>query len=354
MKTLLRLSGVALAALLIAAVGFRTAAHAGGTTTTSCRSGYADAVIGGEHKCLHAGEFCSAGYESDYEKYGFSCVDGRLHSGGSSPSTTTTTRAPPGAAMPDPYLNGFVPATDTRAVSAYTVCFAALDATVASGTLDWGDGQTTDVGPESSDLTHDYAYAGSYTLTLTCTDSAGNTKQAGRTFKVTGPNRPTATTPATTTSSPHGVGRTIMFARRTQSTGCTRGTLPDRQCSPGAYDGGLTKAVICSASFRTGTVRNVPESEKHAVEVEYGMAPKSYGRTIEIDHIVSLELGGSNDIANLFPEPGSGAANYHSKDRLENRLHDLVCGGRMTLRAAQRGIASNWIALYRRVFDVSP
>ena len=71
----------------------------------------------------------------------------------------------------------------------------------------------------------------------------------------------------------------------------------------------------------------MPDSEKHQVEIEYGMAPKGYGRTIEIDHIVSLELGGSNDIANLYPEPGSGPASYHVKDKLENKLHDLVCAG---------------------------
>jgi hypothetical protein len=94
----------------------------------------------------------------------------------------------------------------------------------------------------------------------------------------------------------------------------------------------------------------VPDSEKHAVEVEYGMTPRPYGRTIEIDHIVSLWLGGSNDIANLYPEPGSGPASYHMKDRLEYKLHGLVCSGAMTLRAAQAGIASNWQALYHRVF----
>jgi len=59
---------------------------------------------------------------------------------------------------------------------------------------------------------------------------------------------------------------------------------------------------------------------------------------------VSLELGGSNDIANLFPEPGSGAANYHLKDRLENRLSELVCRGQISLRFAQRLIATDWIA----------
>jgi hypothetical protein len=112
--------------------------------------------------------------------------------------------------------------------------------------------------------------------------------------------------------------------------------------------------VLCSSTFRTGSIRNVPESEKHQVEVEYGMVPRSYGRTIEIDHIVSLELGGSNDIANLYPEPGSGPASYHVKDRLENRLHDLVCAGSMTLHASQSGIASNWEALYRRVFGIAP
>jgi len=94
--------------------------------------------------------------------------------------------------------------------------------------------------------------------------------------------------------------------------------------------------------------------EKFAVEREYGMPTAYYGRTMEIDHIVSLELGGSNTIANLYPEPGAGAANYHIKDRLENRLHALVCSGAIMLRAAQSGIARDWEALYRRVFGVVP
>ena len=52
----------------------------------------------------------------------------------------------------------------------------------------------------------------------------------------------------------------------------------------------------------------MPDSEKHQVEIEYGLAPKGYGSTNEIDHIASLELGGSKDIANLCrPRAGSGA-----------------------------------------------
>ena len=108
--------------------------------------------------------------------------------------------------------------------------------------------------------------------------------------------------------------------------------------------------MICSPNFRTSSIRNVSQAEKFAVEREYGMPAGYYGRSLEIDHIVSLELGGSNDIANLFPEPGSGPASYRAKDRLENRLHALVCAGRMDLRVAQRGIARDWEALYTRVF----
>jgi hypothetical protein len=150
------------------------------------------------------------------------------------------------------------------------------------------------------------------------------------------------------------VGSTVLLEPRTQTGGCRRGQEPDRRCSPGAYYSGLTAAVICSSTFRTATIRDVPESEKFAVEREYGMTARGYGRTIEIDHIVALELGGSNDIANLFPEPGSGLDNYHVKDRLENRAHDAVCAGQLSLHTAQTAMAADWEALYRRLFGVTP
>jgi hypothetical protein len=161
-------------------------------------------------------------------------------------------------------------------------------------------------------------------------------------------------TPPSAESSAVGVGRTVLFAGRSRTSGCLGGPTPDRHCSPGAYYSLLTRAVICSPGFHTGTIRDVPQSEKFQVEQEYGMAPSYYGYTLEIDHIVPLELGGSNDIANLFPEPGSGKANYHLKDELENKLHDLVCSGAISLRTAQRGIATNWQSIYERIFGATP
>lgn len=155
-------------------------------------------------------------------------------------------------------------------------------------------------------------------------------------------------------AAPATLGATVLLAPRRVHGVCVRGPQPDRRCSPGAFYSGLDSAVLCASSFRTGVVRNVPQAEKYAVEREYGMPARLYGRTIEIDHVVPLELGGANDIANLFPEPGSGAASYHSKDALENRAHDLVCAGRMTLRVAQSRIASNWETLYAQVFGAPP
>ena len=162
---------------------------------------------------------------------------------------------------------------------------------------------------------------------------------------------------AAAAAAPIDVGKTVLLSPQTKTGGCKLGANPDRRCSPGAYYSKLTKAVLCSSTFHTGDVRNVPDSEKHQVEVEYGLAPKPYDGTLEIDHIVSLELGGSNDIANLYPEeatlPG-GAPGYHVKDKLENKIHDMMCAGQITLRQAQRQIAGNWQTLYKKAFGVAP
>jgi hypothetical protein len=65
---------------------------------------------------------------------------------------------------------------------------------------------------------------------------------------------------------------------------------------------------------------------------------------------VSLELGGSNVRANLFPEAATTRPGSHEKDRLENRLHAEVCSGTITLRRAQRLIARNWVTAYHARF----
>jgi len=94
----------------------------------------------------------------------------------------------------------------------------------------------------------------------------------------------------------------------------------------------------------TTTVRP-PESNtgpaKHESLADYGMA---YRSTIEYDHLVPLELGGTNSVSNLWPEPNTATARgvNNPKDRVENSLRDAVCGGRVSLSAAQQAIAHDW------------
>lgn len=101
-------------------------------------------------------------------------------------------------------------------------------------------------------------------------------------------------------------------------------------------------------------MRDVSETTQHEIEVEYGMPVRNYGRSLEIDHIVALELGGSNDESNLFPEGRKAHPGYPVKDRLENRARDLVCAGAIRLRVAQRRVATDWIAFYPQVFEATP
>jgi hypothetical protein len=56
----------------------------------------------------------------------------------------------------------------------------------------------------------------------------------------------------------------------------------------------------------------------------------------ELDHLVSLELGGSNDARNLWPET---PRTPNPKDQIEGALNRAVCSGKVTLRAAQVAIA---------------
>jgi hypothetical protein len=148
--------------------------------------------------------------------------------------------------------------------------------------------------------------------------------------------------------------RTRLLGSRTRSSGChVRGPLPDRACSPGAVFVGVSLTTICTPNY-TARVRNVSTAERGSIFREYGLPFRSYGRAYEVDHIVSLELGGSNDPANLYPEAAAPAPGYQVKDRLENRLHRLVCAGQLPVGSVQRDIARNWVALYRQVYGVDP
>lgn len=137
------------------------------------------------------------------------------------------------------------------------------------------------------------------------------------------------------------------IGQRNKSSGCqVNGALPDPACTPGAVFN-VSTTQICQSGY-SSSVRNVPTSEKNQVYAEYGIASHTTGE-YEVDHLISLELGGSNDIANLWPEAASPKPGFHEKDQVENYLHSQVCSGKMSLADAQRQIATNWLAVYNQM-----
>ena len=126
--------------------------------------------------------------------------------------------------------------------------------------------------------------------------------------------------------------------------------LPDSKLTPGASDSTNLLPVdlktLCSVGY-TKTVRNVPEKLKKEVFASYGIT-SDFG-SYEIDHLVSLQLGGNNTKGNLWPQSYlTKPLNARRKDVLEGTFHRLVCKGKMPLAQAQKEISENWIKAYKK------
>src|SRR5689334_22129421 len=106
------------------------------------------------------------------------------------------------------------------------------------------------------------------------------------------------------------------------------GSLPDSRCTPGDIIPQNTKEVICDPAFRSWLFRDSSTSraEKREVYKMYGI-PRPFnnrGRNqmCEIDHLVPLELGGADTMANLWPQCSLGysdweGTDFHDKDHFE-------------------------------------
>ncbi len=128
--------------------------------------------------------------------------------------------------------------------------------------------------------------------------------------------------------------------------------VPDPTRTPGATLD-VTAADICVPGY-SHKVRNVPVAVKREVYASYGVKRRAPGE-YEVDHLVSLGLGGSNSVRNLWPQSFRTLPwNAGVKDALENELHRRVCAGTLDLATAQRVIASNWVIGYRKYVHSMP
>jgi len=125
-------------------------------------------------------------------------------------------------------------------------------------------------------------------------------------------------------------------------------SLPNASLTPG-----LTRSValaeLCVADHDE-VVRNVPSHLRKRVFREYGIAGAA-DTDYEVDYLITPGLGGADDIRNLWPEPHYNTPwNSYVKDQLEDHLHQMVCSGEISLAAAQKDIAHDWISAYKKYF----
>jgi hypothetical protein len=131
--------------------------------------------------------------------------------------------------------------------------------------------------------------------------------------------------------------------------------LPNRRLTPGAVNALVTQASIHQTICLTGYTRTIRPSSSYTTALKRDQLAAGYSyrgdlstSDYEEDHLISLELGGSpTSVKNLWPEPYLAAEGARVKDKIENRLHDLVCSGRLSLRVAQAAIAANWWSAYQ-------
>lgn len=123
--------------------------------------------------------------------------------------------------------------------------------------------------------------------------------------------------------------------------------VPNPQLTPGATVF-MTRQQVCMA--RNDKNAQVSAAVRRKVFAAYGIRsgePRDY----EVDYLITPALGGADDIHNLWPESyGAVVWNARVKDALEDRLRELVCGGKLDLETAQREIAVDWIGAYKKYF----
>ena len=121
--------------------------------------------------------------------------------------------------------------------------------------------------------------------------------------------------------------------------------MPDPSLTPG-HTMAVTKDDLCREG-QPGLRDKVSMKVKAQVFDLYGIRPDTPG-SFNVDHLVPVSLGGSNNLENLWPQPLSGEWNYLQKNKLESRLRKMVCGGELELKEAQEGIARDWVSAYKK------
>ena len=139
----------------------------------------------------------------------------------------------------------------------------------------------------------------------------------------------------------------LRVPSRAAATAIEAGALPVAALTPGATVE-IDVREVCDETPRAP--QQISAAVRHAVLQAYGMESVPDDQ-YELDYLITPQLGGALDARNLWPQRYQARVwNAGVKDQLEDLLPRLVCEGRVDLRTAQREIAADWVAAYRKYF----
>jgi hypothetical protein len=127
-----------------------------------------------------------------------------------------------------------------------------------------------------------------------------------------------------------------------------KGTEPNRTLTPGDV-ANVTVATMCSKGY-SARARHVTASTKHRIRLAYRVGEHDRNLFV-IDHLIPLQLGGSNHVSNLWPQVRTGTFwSSYKKDRLGSLLKRKVCSGRMSPIVARNLMRFDWKNSYKAFF----
>ena len=114
---------------------------------------------------------------------------------------------------------------------------------------------------------------------------------------------------------------------------------------------GHDRAGACNHGKKHGGPMSPDRRDEVLLRYGLPVGPHPY---YEIDHLIPLCLGGSDDFTNLWPQPRRSIEpkwNAEAKDRLERLMCEMVCAGQLDITTAQQAIAKDWIAAYHKYYE---
>ena len=126
------------------------------------------------------------------------------------------------------------------------------------------------------------------------------------------------------------------------------GPEPNHSITPGSIRNAELSELCAMPDDNLDPV--VTPEKKRQVLSAYGLNDRT-SPAFQVDYLINPQLGGNDDFENLWPEPYHATVwNAQAKDALETRLHGMVCSGQISLKDAQRQIATDWIGAYKTIF----